>query len=74
MRPRLDLKFAIIAAGKTQRQVAAECSPRLSENRLSELIRGWSDPRPEEKEALACVLGRPVDQLFDSEQPAGTAA
>ena len=60
----VNLKLAIFASGKTQRQVAAE-TRLLSENRLSEIVRGWTDPREEEKQALARVLNRSVDALFD---------
>jgi len=62
---KLELKLAILAAGKTQRQVAAECSPPLSENKLSEIVRGWTEPREDEKLALARVLNKPVVILFE---------
>jgi transcriptional regulator with XRE-family HTH domain len=60
---RMHLKLAILAAGKTQRQVAAE-TKLLSENRLSEIVRGWVQPSDAEKKALAQSLNRPVSVLF----------
>ena len=62
---RLRLKFAILAAGKSQRQVALETKNLVSENKLSEIIRGWTEPRDDEKEALARVLNQPIDALFE---------
>ena len=62
---RLGLKLAILAAGKTQRQTAAE-TKLLSENRLSEIVRGWAEPRDDEKEALARVLNQQVAVLFEN--------
>ena len=61
---RLGLKLAILAAGKTQRQTAAD-TQLISENRLSELVRGWAEPRDDEKDALARVLHQPVSVLFE---------
>ena len=60
---RLTLKLAILAGGKTQRQIAADA--RLSENRLSDIVRGWAEPRADEKQALAHVLNQDVGVLFD---------
>ncbi|HZO57055.1 MAG TPA: helix-turn-helix transcriptional regulator [Bryobacteraceae bacterium] len=59
---RLNLKIAIVASGKSQRQIAAACG--VPENRLSEIVRGWAEPRDREREALAAVLGKPADDLF----------
>jgi hypothetical protein len=60
----LKLKLAILAAGKTQREVAAQ-TQLLSENRLSEIVCGWTQPREEEKAALARVLKEELAQLFE---------
>jgi hypothetical protein len=60
----MNLKVAIVRTGKSQRRVAAE-TERLTENRLSEIVRGWSEPRADEKEALARVLGQPIELLFE---------
>jgi hypothetical protein len=54
MRARVALKTAIFASDKTQRQVAAET--KIPENRLSEIVRGWTDPRADERAALVRVL------------------
>ena len=62
---RMQLKLAIVAAGKSQRQVAAE-TPRVTENRLSEIVNGWIEPRDEEKAAIARVLGQPIERLFEA--------
>lgn len=62
---RLRLKMAILSAGKTQRQTAAETGV-LSENKLSEIVRGWTEPTLAEKQALAAVLRQPLDILFMS--------
>ena len=60
---RLALKIAILASGKSQRQTAAAAG--LSENRLSEIVRGWADPRDDERESLARILSQPAPALFD---------
>jgi transcriptional regulator with XRE-family HTH domain len=60
---RIGLKTAILAAGKSQRQVAAACG--IPENRMSDIVRGWTDPRDEERERISTALGRPVDELFE---------
>ena len=54
----LSLKFSILAAGWTQRQISGLTG--IPETRLSDLARGRSRPTPEEKDALARVLGRPT--------------
>ena len=38
----MKLKLAIVAARKSQRQIAAEV--RLTENRFSEIVCGWIEP------------------------------
>lgn len=62
---RLNLKMTILAQGKSQRQVAA--ASRVPENRLSEIVRGWTVPRQHEREAIAAALGKTVDELFGAE-------
>lgn len=59
---RLELKLAILKSGKSQRFVAAAAG--ISENRLSEIVRGWSVPREGEQQALAQVLQKPASELF----------
>ena len=60
----MKLKLAIVAANNSQRQVALE-SNLLTENRLSEILHGWTVPRDDEKVALARVLKKSVDALFE---------
>ena len=62
---RLALKIAIWAAGKSQRQVGVECG--IPENRMSDFVQGWRDPRPEERERLARALSCSEDRLFRSD-------
>jgi hypothetical protein len=52
---RLDLKFAIIRSGKSQRAVSVLA--RIPEGRLSDLVRGYGWPTAAERAALAEVLG-----------------
>ena len=59
----LQLKFAILAAGwQSQRHFAIHV--RIPESRFSEIIRGWVEPRDEERAAIAKALSRPEDYLF----------
>lgn len=51
---RVALKAAIFASGRTQRQIAAATG--IPENRLSEVVRGWTDPRADEQRRLIRVL------------------
>lgn len=54
----MKLKLAIVGTGKSQRQVAAE-TERLTENRLSEIVCGWIEPRAERKKPWrACSANR----------------
>ena len=59
----VELKLAILKTGKSQRQIAAETG--IPESRLSLLVRGWAQPRPNELEELARVLGRLPQALID---------
>ena len=59
---RVALKVAIFASGNSQRQVAAAAG--VPENKLSEIVRGWADPSPAERQALTQVLGCSLD-VFD---------
>jgi transcriptional regulator with XRE-family HTH domain len=69
---RWNLKFAIVTSGKTQRQLAAD--GHIPENRLSSIVNGWATPRNEECQRIAELLGRPVDDLFDSSTGSPAAA
>lgn len=62
---RLNLKIAIVASGKSQRQIAAACD--IPENRFSSIVRGWIYPREIEREAIAAALGKPADELFEAQ-------
>ena len=55
---RVALKSFIYASGKSQRQIAVEAN--ITENRLSEFVRGWTDPTESEQRALIRVLGCPA--------------
>ena len=59
---RVALKIAILESNRTQRILARETG--MAESRLSDIVRGWVDPREDEKEALARVLNQPVAVLF----------
>ena len=59
---RMAVKVAIIESGQTQRQVAAQIE--MPESRLSAIVRGWINPRTDERKALARVLGRRLEELF----------
>lgn len=58
----LALKVAILASGKTQRQIAR--STRIDETRLSRIVRGSVRPFPHERRRLAKVLRRVEVELF----------
>ena len=62
---RWNLKFAIQRSGLTQRAFAEKCE--LSESYLSEVVRGWRNPRADERERIGAALERPTDSLFDME-------
>jgi hypothetical protein len=59
---RVALKAAIFASGQSQRQIAAATG--IPENRLSELVRGWADPREDERASLMTALRCPP-AVFD---------
>jgi transcriptional regulator with XRE-family HTH domain len=65
---RAALKFHLYRAGLTQRQLARRVG--MHENRLSSIIQGWMDPRPEERQAIAAALGRGERGLFRNIEPA----
>ena len=64
---RINLKVAILETGQTQRQIAFGCV--IAESRLSEIVRGWTDPTEREQELLAEALGRDAAGLFDQSEP-----
>ena len=65
---RLNLKIAIVSSGRSQRELSRES--QVAENRLSSIVRGWMDPRDDERRAIADALGQPVDDLFVLEERA----
>jgi hypothetical protein len=52
---RLDLKFAILRSGRTQREIAE--TTRIPEVKLSNIVRGLVLPNSMERMALASALG-----------------
>lgn len=58
----IDLKYAILAAGKTQRALARRL--RMDETRLSRIVRGQAQPFAWERVALAKALERLESDLF----------
>jgi transcriptional regulator with XRE-family HTH domain len=65
---RLNLRVAILRSGRTQREIARECE--MSESRLSEIVRGWRNPRDDERRRLSHVLNRPAEELFTAREVA----
>lgn len=59
-----NLKFEILKSGRNQIDIARET--RICESRLSKIVNDYFDPKQEEKERLASVLGKPVSELFAS--------
>ena len=59
---RLNLKIAIVASGRSQRELSRACN--VAENRLSSIVRGWIDPREHERRAIAAALDKPAEELF----------
>ena len=65
---RYALKMAIWKTGKTQRQISLEA--HIPEGRLSELVRGrGAEPTELERDTLAELLERHVDELFPLAEP-----
>jgi len=63
--PRPQLKAAVLSAGKSQRQIALEAG--VSENRMSDFVRGWASPQPNEVEAVCRALQCSSD-VFEVQQ------
>ncbi len=72
MGPNFALKIAIAASGKLQRQIAA--STGIRENRLSTIVNGWTEPRKDERAAIAAALGRTSAELFNVSEPESVSA
>lgn len=58
----LVLKLAIVASGRTQREVAKRVG--MDQWRLSRIIAEDITPRPEERTKIARILRLPVEELF----------
>jgi len=69
---RMALKISILESHLTQRMLARAAG--MPESRLSDIVRGWTIPRPDECAALARSLDWLVEELFESPQSTGTAA
>jgi hypothetical protein len=70
---RLNLKTAILRAGTSQRRAAVCCG--IPENRFSEIVCGWVEPKPDEKARIAAFLNiSTTDALFDVEDVHGSEA
>ena len=65
MRVRTRLKVAMLESGRPQREYARACN--IAEPRLSSIVRGWVDPRADERGALARTLGATEQALFPEE-------
>jgi transcriptional regulator with XRE-family HTH domain len=59
----LKLKFTILARGfRSQGEFANHV--RVSERRMSDIVRGWVTPSAEERATIAKALNRPESYLF----------
>jgi hypothetical protein len=69
---RVILKAALLRAGSSQRRAALCCG--IPENRFSEIVCGWTEPRPEERARIAAFLNiSTTDDLFDVEDVGRTS-
>ena len=64
----LPLKMAIHASGKTQKRIAALA--RMTEPRLSLIVRGREAATDDEQEQLAKALKKSIDELFPARKSA----
>ena len=58
----VELRIALLHSGMTQLELAKKCG--LSRNVVNAIFRELRSARPEERAALARVLGRKESQLF----------
>ena len=58
----LSLKLAVVASGRPAYQIASELG--ITDTRLSKIILGLLQPRPEEQIKLATILGKKESELF----------
>jgi transcriptional regulator with XRE-family HTH domain len=60
---RFGLKAALLLQGKSQRELGKATD--ISENKLSEIVRGWTDTTTSERARIATALHKSEDELFD---------
>jgi transcriptional regulator with XRE-family HTH domain len=59
---RLELKLAVVATRKTQREIARALE--IGEVDLSRIVCGVTTPTQDQMDAIAKELGKPVGELF----------
>ena len=62
MRPNRSLRIALMLEGLTGRELARRTN--LREATISKIMTGRVIPREYEKDRIARVIGRPVEELF----------
>ena len=62
----LNLKLAVIKSGKYQFEIALEAG--ISEVKFSKILKGRIEPNQNEKDKIAKVLGRPINELFPEDK------
>jgi hypothetical protein len=73
VQPNRKLKHAIIDDGRSQRALC-RAADGMAESRLSSIVRGWVEPREDERRAIAAALGKSEDELFTEPESAVSAA
>ena len=63
---RIALKLAILQSGQSQRDVSAQT--HIPEARLSSIVRGWTEPRADERVALQRCLHVDADAFASTSQ------
>ena len=58
----IPLKTAILASGKKQKRIAKLA--KMTEPRLSQIVRNRRPASDDEQQTLSRVLARPIDELF----------
>lgn len=73
LNPNIVLKSLLFGRGVTQRSLALDVG--IHENRISNIIKGYVNPKEDEKKKIARVLDCQVDDIFPQiEQATGTKA
>jgi DNA-binding transcriptional regulator YdaS (Cro superfamily) len=68
-RERVDLRVAIVRSCRSQQRLASLTGIRPA--RLSQLVNGWVDPTPTERETIAVALG---GDFFEPQAPVDAEA